>query len=248
MKSDLNKIWFSFSSNGAYNGSEPPFFDIEHTNWYKLLKNNYLSIQKELLTADEQKFIPYYNRTFANQPTNWKILPFKFWLLNYKKNQKKFPITTNIVKQIPYLVSASFSQLSKQTQLKPHTGDSNAMYRVHLPLLVPAKLPDCGFKVLDNELSWHEGVPFAFCDAHLHLAWNNTNEKRIVLILDIIRPEFQHKTKWISAQMLASLLIQYTLQKTTILQHVPAPIRKWMMNTFAVPVYVFTRIRSFIIK
>jgi len=122
------------------------------------------------------------------------------------------------------------------------------MYRVHLPLLVPAKLPDCGFKVLNKEISWHEGIPFAFCDAHLHLAWNNTSEKRIVLILDIIRPEFQHKTKWISAQMLASLLIQYTLQKTTILHHIPAFIRKWIMNTFAIPVYVFTRIHSFIIK
>ena len=248
MKSDLNKIWFSFSSDGEYKGDEPPFFDIENTSWNKLLKESYSLIKAELLSADEQKFIPYYNKTFANKPTNWKILPFKFWLWNYKKNQKKFPITSKIINQIAYLVSASFSQLDKQTQLKPHTGDSNVMYRVHLPLVVPALLPDCGFKVLNQEISWKEGVPFAFCDAHLHLAWNNTNQKRIILLLDIIRPEFQYKTKWISSQMLSSLIIQYTFQKTTILHHVPSFFRKLMMNTMAIPVFLVTNIHTSLSK
>lgn len=47
-----------------------------------------------------------------------------------------------------------------------------------------------------------------FCDAHRHTAFNNTDKTRIILQIDVIRPEYQCIENWISARVLASILTQ----------------------------------------
>lgn len=47
-----------------------------------------------------------------------------------------------------------------------------------------------------------------FCDAHRHTAFNNTDKTRIILQIDVIRPEYACIENWISARVLASILTQ----------------------------------------
>jgi aspartyl/asparaginyl beta-hydroxylase (cupin superfamily) len=78
-----------------------------------------------------------------------------------------------------------FSFLRPRTRIPPHTGVSNTRAIVHLPLIVP---PGCGFRVGGETREWIEGKPFAFDDTIEHEAWNDSDEMRAILILDVWNP------------------------------------------------------------
>lgn len=237
-------MWFSFVENGEYKGDEPDFFDISTSKWHPTLSNGFDQIKSEFITTETEAFIPYYNKTFANRPENWKVIPLLFWGNWKQKNLEQFPETSNVLTSIPHIVSAAFSKLTPHTEIKPHTGDSNVMYRIHLPIIVPKESKELGLKVRDSQILWEEGVPVAFCDAHKHLAWNLTDEDRIVLILDVIRPEYEKKTKLICSIMIASLFYQFLLQKTNLLHHTPKLIRRLMLVPPICLIYPYMMIRN----
>ncbi len=81
--------------------------------------------------------------------------------------------------------TAFFSVLAPRTRIPPHTGVSNTRAIVHLPLVVP---PGCGFRVGGETRTWVEGRAFAFDDTIEHEAWNDSDEPRIVLIVDVWNP------------------------------------------------------------
>ena len=77
------------------------------------------------------------------------------------------------------------------------------------PLIVPQKLkPDaystkpktkCGFRVGDQIRQWEEGKAIVFDDSYEHEVWNETDEARVLLLVDIwhpdVRAEEREKTK-----------------------------------------------------
>jgi aspartate beta-hydroxylase len=81
--------------------------------------------------------------------------------------------------------TAVFSILDAKTRIPAHTGVSNTRLIVHLPLIVP---PGCGFRVGAERREWHPGKAFIFDDTFEHEAWNDSDEPRAVLILDIWNP------------------------------------------------------------
>jgi aspartyl/asparaginyl beta-hydroxylase (cupin superfamily) len=52
-------------------------------------------------------------------------------------------------------------------------------------LVVP---PDCGFRVGAETREWKEGQCWAFDDTIEHEAWNNSDQPRTILILDVWNP------------------------------------------------------------
>jgi len=81
--------------------------------------------------------------------------------------------------------TAVFSILDAKTRIPPHTGVNNTRLVVHVPLIVP---PGCGFRVGGEQREWQPGKAFVFDDTIEHEAWNDSNEPRAVLILDIWNP------------------------------------------------------------
>lgn len=47
---------------------------------------------------------------------------------------------------------------------------------------------ECGIRVGNETASFQEGVVLMFDDTYEHEVWNNTDETRVVLFLDITRP------------------------------------------------------------
>ncbi|PCI96754.1 MAG: hypothetical protein COB15_09200 [Flavobacteriales bacterium] len=247
MKDQTDKIWFSFDSDGTYSGNEPAYFDISNYPWYELIRKSTPIFQAEITNRKEDLFVPYSNTTFANKPTKWKFISLISWLKINRNNLKQFPKTNQVLDKIPFLVSAGYSLLDDSSNIKPHIGDSNVMFRIHIPLLIPGGLPNCGFEVLNIKREWKVGEPFAFCDAHQHYAWNNTDERRIILVLDIIRPEFQSEAKWICAKIRTTLALQFLFQKTNILDKLPRFLNSFIMSfgaIFIYPVVFFYRLRK----
>jgi aspartyl/asparaginyl beta-hydroxylase (cupin superfamily) len=81
--------------------------------------------------------------------------------------------------------NAMFSLLAPRTRIPPHTGVANTRLVCHLPLIVP---PDCGFRVGNTTRAWELGKTFVFDDTIEHEAWNDSDELRVVLIVDLWPP------------------------------------------------------------
>lgn len=98
-----------------------------------------------------------------------------------------------------YLRTALFSQMSPRSVLEEHTGWAdlaNHVLRMHIPLIVPndsdanGENDDlCGTWV-DGCVETHAvGRPIVFDDSKYHRAFNYSDRDRIILIVDLARPE-----------------------------------------------------------
>jgi aspartyl/asparaginyl beta-hydroxylase (cupin superfamily) len=81
--------------------------------------------------------------------------------------------------------NAMFSLLAPRTRIPPHTGVANTRLVCHVPLIVP---PGCGFRVGETTREWTVGEAFVFDDTIEHEAWNDSDELRVVLIVDLWPP------------------------------------------------------------
>lgn len=203
----MQKIWYQvYGKKANYKGNEPYFYKYEAFEWAKQLKAAFPIMLEELqpLMNDKENALKNYFRA-DNQNTSgaWKTTGLKFWSRDHKKNLNKYPKTATVLNNIPNLVGATFNLLEPGGKILPHHGETNANIRCQIPFKVPAGLPDCGFKVGNISNFWEMGTPLLFTDAHLHSAWNNTNETRYLMIIDVIREEFKDKTYSICCNVMA---------------------------------------------
>ena len=101
------------------------------------------------------------------------------------------PATMEVLSRLPQAQvplrspSALFSVLQPRTRIPPHTGVANFRLVVHLPLIVP---PGCGFRVGGETREWRIGEAWVFDDTIEHEAWNDSDQPRAILILDVWNP------------------------------------------------------------
>lgn len=81
--------------------------------------------------------------------------------------------------------NAMFSVLKPHTRIPPHTGVANTRLVCHLPFVVPE---GCWFRVGATTRGWTPGEAFVFDDTIEHEAANDSDEIRIVLIVDLWHP------------------------------------------------------------
>lgn len=125
----------------------------------------------------------------------WKIFPFYAFGIWENENCNLCPTIHAFLKQIPNLRLATLSKLTPKMKLKPHMGwgsHSNHVIRCHYGLVVPN---NCYISVKNNdnesleEIQYHKQFEWLlFDDSKIHYAENKSNEDRIVLIIDIERP------------------------------------------------------------
>ena len=109
------------------------------------------------------------------------------------KNMEHCPFLAEFLKNIKGLRTALLSKLGPNTILEKHRGWgdlSNDVLRVHYGI----KVPDNCWVGVENEREKHENNKIiVFDDSKVHWAENNSDEERIVLILDIERPWYVKK-------------------------------------------------------
>lgn len=62
------------------------------------------------------------------------------------------------------------------------------MLTCHLGLIVPAKAEHCRISVGEGIYHWEAGKTFVFDDTRKHEVWNDTDETRVVLLIQFRRP------------------------------------------------------------
>jgi aspartyl/asparaginyl beta-hydroxylase (cupin superfamily) len=239
------KTWYSAIGGKQEEGLG--FYNADRFSWVANVEANSAVIKQEVeqfILHHQERIQPYFNETLVSAPRKWKAFSFLFWKWPFSKNAATCPETMRVLSQIPHLVSASVSILEPNTAIHPHKGDTNAIYRCHLGLTIPAQLPDCGFQVNDEKRSWEEGKLLVFNDAAQHQAWNNTNHKRYVLLFDVVREEFAYKKYRICAFVLATLLTQLLRQRFWLIRKAHWTVRKMLIYVIATFVWPLVRIRN----
>lgn len=188
------------------------FFDRDHFDWFNRLEAATPAIQAELAAllagpaADGSidGFAPYVAYAPGKPVNQWADLNHStrwsaFFLARdgtpQLENRARCPNTAAVLDSLPLLdvpgrgPAAFFSLLKPHTRIPPHTGVTNIRSIVHLPLIVP---PGCGFRVGASSRPWIIGEAFAFDDTIEHEAWNDSDQLRALLIVDVWNPYLTH--------------------------------------------------------
>lgn len=148
------------------------------------LQNEWLVIRDELVALRAAYWTEWPERDIYNG--DWKV----FGLYVFGEKNLKFcdlcPRTTEIIEEIPGMVTAGFSSMAANTHITPHRGYTDDVLRCHLGLVTPE---NCALRVSNQIRTWTPGSCFVFDDTQEHEAWNRSNATRIVLLLDFKRDE-----------------------------------------------------------
>ncbi|PXW78601.1 aspartyl/asparaginyl beta-hydroxylase [Blastomonas natatoria] len=179
------------------------FFDRALFPWMAEFEAHSPAIRQELLAllqSGEEGLEPYVQQEPGTPENIWSSLNHSldwsaYFLWNYGRRIdqacEKCPTTAAALELVPRIElpsrapTAFFSILKPKKHIPPHTGVTNARTIVHLPLIVPE---GCRFRVGGETRAWVEGEAFAFDDTIEHEAWNDSDELRAVLILDVWNP------------------------------------------------------------
>ncbi len=170
------------------------FFRNDQFPWSYDLEANWQVIRKEL-----DQVLPYADSLPNFQDISprqgniadddrWKTFFFCAFGYQSQKNCDRCPETTKLLKKIPGLKVAFFSILAPGKHIPRHSGKHKGIIRYHLALKVPEPRENCRIQVADQIAYWEEGKSLIFDDTFPHEVWNETNDYRVVLFLDIARP------------------------------------------------------------
>lgn len=225
-----------FLKEESYSGNHAFFYNSIHFPEIQVLEKNWQIIAQEVLgivTDQELSQIKNLNPPYLSNPNGWKNIYFYNFGWRKHKNCARFPQTHSLLMQVPNLVFAGITVLEPKSRVLPHNGETNTTIRCHLGLKIPASLPVCGVRVGSEEESWEEGKIMMFSDAHYHSTWNESDERRFVLVFDIVRPEYAHNKKWVCAQCLGALSLKYLYAKQAKLKELPYPVLTVLHNFFS---------------
>ena len=190
---------------GAYYPFIPAdeYFDRAHFPWFDELEAGTAAVCAELqaLLADPGPALRPYVQLDPGTPQNdWSGLDGSLdwsacFLWEYGRPNEavlaRCPQTAALLERLPLAripgraPNAFFSILRPGSRIPPHTGVTNTRAIIHLALEVP---DGCGLRVGGETREWVAGRAFAFDDTIEHEAWNSSDQRRAVLIIDAWNP------------------------------------------------------------
>lgn len=182
-----------------------------------ILEDNYSIIINELNALRKNSLNGYWLQSFPHylQPESknkWQVFTFRFFNIKHPLNTLLCPDTSDILNKIPGLISADFSYLPAHTQIKPHKGFTKMVIRIHLGLVIPKH---CGIRVGAETKNWEVGKLLIFDDSFDHEAWNNSDEDRFVLMLDIANPLWGYTANEICKYKIENMIDEFMLSLYT---------------------------------
>ena len=174
--------------------ADKPAFDAAEFPWTALLEQNADAIKRECETILQfDSAIPSFHEISPDQKRistddRWKTYLLFAMGQKAEGNCNRCPETTRALESIPGMTTAFFSILSPGKHIPQHRGIFKGFVRCHLGLLVPERQADCYMRIADVNLHWKPGRCIVFDDTYEHEVYNNTDETRVVLLIDVLRP------------------------------------------------------------
>ncbi|MCJ2184882.1 aspartyl/asparaginyl beta-hydroxylase domain-containing protein [Novosphingobium sp. 1949] len=179
--------------------SRLPDVAIQNTGyfpWIARLEANWEAIRDEALRIRAQDIPSLGDISFDHgriaADRRWRAFFLKGYGYRMKANAARAPITARLLETVPGLVTANFSVLEAGGHIPRHWGMTKGMLTWHLALKSPRERTKCRMHVEEGEtthvLHWDEGRSFLFDDMFNHEVWNETDEDRTILLIQIKRP------------------------------------------------------------
>lgn len=171
-----------------------PVLDARDFAWSGTLEANTAVIRTELdRLLPHADHIPSFHEISPDQENisegdNWKTFVFYGFGYRIDDNCALCPETARLLDGIPGLRSAFFSILAPGYHIPPHRGVTKGVIRGHLCLIAPRARDRCWMRVGDARIIWEEGRCAVFDDTYDHEVMNDTEERRVVLLVDVDRP------------------------------------------------------------
>src|SRR5882757_8102773 len=170
------------------------FFPLERFPWVKHVEQNWIVIREEAerlleVQADLANFQDISkDQIEITDDDRWKT----FFLYGYgfeaRLGVEMCPRTAKLMREIPGMKTAMISILSPRKHILDHRGPYKGVLRYHLGLIVPEDAESCRIRVGEDIRHWEEGKSLIFDDTFNHEVWNDTDETRVVLFVDVLRP------------------------------------------------------------
>ena len=180
----------------ATNPSHTHKFNVDEFSSHKIIQERWRDIQSEAmqLYAKKDKLLNMTDiGTMGNftgidaEKGQWKVFVLKWYDKPLENALQKCPITSDVISKCPDVHAAMFSILEPGKYIPPHKGPSTACLRYHLGLKIPKDSKNCYIDVNHERFHWKEGEAFIFDDTYIHSVFNDTDEPRIILFIDIER-------------------------------------------------------------
>src|SRR5579862_3841687 len=144
-----------------------PLLGTDDFPWARPLEEGWRDIRRELeAVLAYREDLPAFH-AINGDATNiahddWKTFFFYGFGRRSRANCRRCPRTAALIARVPGMTTAFFSILGPGVRLPPHHGPWKGFIRYHLGLI--------------------------FADTYEHSVWNDTDETRVVLFLDVVRP------------------------------------------------------------
>jgi aspartyl/asparaginyl beta-hydroxylase (cupin superfamily) len=201
-----------------------PVLDVRDFPWTQHLRDNWQGIRDEAIATAMGNNSPSLSSISPDHraiaPVN-KWRSFFLWGYGYRidENIERCPATTAAVAKIPNLNSAFFSILAPGTHIPAHRGVTKGLITCHLGLIVP-KDGDVRMRVDNRIVRWAEGETLVFDDTYDHEVWNDTDNTRVVLLIQIRRP-LRNPGKWVADTFLN------IIRRSAFVQEARANVKAW---------------------
>jgi aspartate beta-hydroxylase len=144
----------------------------------------------------------------ANDGRDWRLFILKVYGAEVEKNMAACPRLADIVSSTPGVLSASLSFLAPRKHIPRHRGPFRGVLRYQLGLSVPLDAqgrPAAVLALNDVEHRVGDGQQLLWDDTYPHEVWNNSDQMRLVLLLDVRRPHMPFDLRMLSRALIASV-------------------------------------------
>jgi beta-hydroxylase len=170
------------------------FFDVDRFPWIERVEQNWQVIREELegVLEDHEGLANFQDiskdQIEITDDDRWKTFFIYGYGFEAKLGVEMCPRTAALMREIPGMTTAMFSILSPRKHILDHRGPYKGVLRYHLGLIVPRDAESCRIRVGSDFRHWDEGKSIVFDDTFNHEVWNDTDETRVVLFVDVLRP------------------------------------------------------------
>ncbi|RTL61004.1 MAG: aspartyl/asparaginyl beta-hydroxylase domain-containing protein [Sphingobacteriales bacterium] len=182
-----------------------PVFSNDKFPHAQLLEKNWPAIRKELEAVMQfRDSFPSIQEIQQEQmvlttDNKWKTFFLYGFGTKSERNCSLCPETARTLEQIPGLLTAFFSIMYPKKHIQAHKGLFKGILRTHLGMIIPDnnKYELCRMQVDKELIVWKEGEAVVFDDTYRHEVWNDSDDIRVVLLIDTIRP-FKQPFRWLN--------------------------------------------------
>lgn len=186
------------------------FLRTDGIGWVEHLEANWKTIRRELddVLVDRLSLPSFQDistdQHYLTEGDDWKTFFLYGFGFRSEPNCARCPETAALVETIPGMQTAFFSILAPGKHIPDHRGPYKGLLRYHLGLKIPEPRESCRIDVGGEVRHWDEGKSLLFDDTYVHEAWNDSDDVRVVLFVDLVRP-VRPPAEWLNRALIAAI-------------------------------------------